>query len=102
MMGSFMRFDNYVAQADTQFGTRHGRRALVGVAAVCACVLLAPANAQQVAPSVGTVYAERKPIAQTLDLVGRVEATDRVDIQARVKGYLETVLFEEGQFVKKG
>jgi membrane fusion protein, multidrug efflux system len=83
-----------------------GRRALFGAAAVLGCVLVAPAhaqpNAQQGAPSVGTVYAERKPIAQTLDLVGRVEAVDRVSIQARVKGYLDAVLFKEGDFVKKG
>src|SRR5205807_109933 len=82
-----------------------GRRALFGATAVFACLLVAPAdaqpNAQQGAPSVGTVYAERKPIAQTLDLVGRVEAIDRVSIQARVKGYLDAVLFKEGDFVKK-
>jgi len=34
---------------------------------------------------------------QTLDFVGRIEATDRVAIQARVKGYLEAVLFKEGE-----
>src|ERR1700736_6221450 len=72
------------------------RRALLGAPAFFACLLVAPANAQQGTPSVGTVYAERKPIAQTLDLVGRVEAIDRVSIQARVKGYLDAVLFKEG------
>src|SRR6266852_6892914 len=81
-------------------------RALFGATAVFACLLVAPVNAQpnaqQGAPSVGTVYAERKPIAQTLDLVGRVEAIDRVSIQARLKGYLDAVLFKEGDFVKKG
>src|ERR1700732_928823 len=75
---------------------------LLGATAVFACLLVAPANAQQGTPAVGTVYAERKPIAQTLDLVGRVEAVDRVSIQARVKGYLDAVLFKEGDFVKKG
>jgi membrane fusion protein (multidrug efflux system) len=64
--------------------------------------LLTPGNAQQQAVPVGTVYAERKPIAQTRDFVGRIEAIDRVSIQARVKGYLEAVLFKEGDVVKKG
>jgi membrane fusion protein (multidrug efflux system) len=59
-------------------------------------------NAQQQAVPVGTVYAERKPITQSRDFVGRIEAIDRVSIQARVKGYLEAVLFKEGDVVKKG
>ncbi len=75
---------------------------------VCVAIALAiypivavPAAAQQAVP-VGTVYAERKPIAQSRDFVGRVEAVGRVSVQARVKGYLEAVLFKEGDFVKKG
>jgi membrane fusion protein, multidrug efflux system len=61
-----------------------------------------PANAQQGAPSVGTVYAQHKPIARTAGFVGRVVAIDSVQIRARVTGYLEAVLFKEGDFVKKG
>ena len=61
-----------------------------------------PANAQQGVPSVGTVYAQRKPIARTAGFVGRVAAIDSVQIRARVTGYLEAVLFKEGDFVKKG
>jgi membrane fusion protein (multidrug efflux system) len=65
--------------------------------------LVGPAQAQQqTAPVVGTVYAQRKPISQTADFVGRVEAIDKVDIHARVTGFLEAVLFKEGDFVKKG
>jgi membrane fusion protein (multidrug efflux system) len=64
-----------------------------------------PAAAQQAQPGavpVGTVYAERQPISDIRDFVGRVEATDRVDVRARVQGYLEQVLFKEGDIVKKG
>lgn len=57
---------------------------------------------QQQAVPVGTIYAERQSIAQTRAFVGRVEATDRVEIRARVKGYLDAVLFKEGEIVKKG
>ena len=63
--------------------------------AVCSgimiCALAAPALGQQAAPAavpVGTVVAERKPIAKSLDYVGRVEAVNRVQIVARVKGFL--------------
>jgi membrane fusion protein, multidrug efflux system len=64
-----------------------------------------PAYAQQAAPSaipVGTVSAERKPIEKTLGFVRRVEARERVDIKARVTGYLEAVLFKEGDTVETG
>ena len=53
--------------------------------AICAAVLagglILPADAQQTQPvavPVGVVKAEKKPIAQSLDFVGRVEAVDRV------------------------
>jgi membrane fusion protein, multidrug efflux system len=74
------------------------------VVALYACLVAAAAHAQ--APSsevvVGTVAAERKPIAQALDFVGRVDAIERVDVRARVTGYLEAVLFKEGDAVKEG
>ncbi|MGE0258490.1 MAG: efflux RND transporter periplasmic adaptor subunit, partial [Alphaproteobacteria bacterium] len=69
------------------------------------CGLAASAVAQQPGPSsvpVGTVTAERKPIAQMADFVGRIQAIERVDIQARITGYLEQVLFKEGDTVKEG
>lgn len=74
-----------------------------GIFAVISSLVLATASsAQQQTVPVGTVYAERKPIAQSRDFVGRIEAIDRVSVQARVKGYLEAVLFKEGDIVKKG
>jgi membrane fusion protein (multidrug efflux system) len=63
-----------------------------------------PASAQQTAAPVpvGTVIAEKQPISKTQDFVGRVEAINRVEIRARVKGYLEAVLFKEGDLIKEG
>ena len=43
------------------------------------------------AAPVGVITAQRKPIAKTLDFVGRVEAIERVEIRARITGYLESV-----------
>src|SRR6516165_10034671 len=60
------------------------------------------ADAQEKAAPVGTVYGQRQQVAQTRDFVGRVNAIDRVEVQARVKGYLEAVPFKEGDLVKKG
>jgi membrane fusion protein, multidrug efflux system len=75
------------------------------LAAVVSSVVALPAHSQQGAPSavpVGTIIAERKPISKTSDFVGRIEAINRVEIRARVKGYLEAVLFKEGDLVKEG
>jgi len=78
---------------------------LLAGAAVLVCGLAAPVAAQQKGPEavpVGTVTAERKPVARTADFVGRIQAIERVDIQARITGYLEQVLFKEGDLVKEG
>lgn len=63
----------------------------------------APARAQgdAVIP-VGVVKADLRPVSQGLEFVGRVEAPERVEIRARVKGMLEAVLFKEGDVVKEG
>jgi membrane fusion protein (multidrug efflux system) len=81
-----------------------GRNFAVAVLAlnVAATVSAAAQQAQPAAVPVGTVYAERQSISNIRDFVGRVEATGRVDIRARVQGYLEQVLFKEGDIVKKG
>ena len=55
---------------------------------------ISPAPAQQgdaAAVAVGTVPVERRAIARSLDVVGRIEATNRVEVRARVTGYLEAV-----------
>jgi membrane fusion protein (multidrug efflux system) len=82
-------------------------RSLRGLTAVAVliCGLTASGAAQQSGPAavpVGTVTAERKPIARTADFVGRIQAIERVDIQARITGFLELVEFKEGEFVKEG
>ena len=50
---------------------------------------------------VGTVAAERKPVSRASDFVGRVEAINRVQMRARVTGFLEAVLFKEGDTIKE-
>jgi membrane fusion protein, multidrug efflux system len=60
-----------------------------------------PAQAPAAIP-VGVVTAERKAVTKALDFVGRVQAVNRVEIRARVTGYLENVLFKEGDLIKEG
>ena len=54
------------------------------------------------APAVGVVAVARKNITPSATFTGRIEAIDRVDLRARVAGYLETRQFEEGGEVKEG
>jgi membrane fusion protein (multidrug efflux system) len=79
------------------------RAATCVVLAICSLAL--PALAQQQPPAsipVGVVKVERRAVANTLDFVGRVDAINKVEIRARVKGYLEAVLFKEGDPIKEG
>ena len=57
---------------------------------------------QPTAIPVGTVAAELRPITKATEFVGRVEAMERVDIRARVTGFLQEILFKDGDFVKEG
>lgn len=79
-------------------------RLLAGAAALLLAAAL-PASAQfgpQGPPAVGVQVAERRPITETSEFVGRVEATDRVNIRARVTGFLNERLFREGADVTEG
>jgi membrane fusion protein, multidrug efflux system len=72
---------------------------------VASLLLLTPANSQprpQGPVPVGVVTATKQPIARSAEFVGRIEAIERVDLRARVTGYLDAVLFKEGDRVKEG
>ncbi len=51
---------------------------------------------------VGTVVATKQPVNQAVEFVGRIEAIDRVDIRARVTGFLQQTFFKEGDTIKEG
>ncbi len=53
-------------------------------------------------PAVGVVTAERRPVTESTEFTGRIEAVNRVDIRARVVGFLQERTFQEGQEVKAG
>jgi membrane fusion protein, multidrug efflux system len=54
------------------------------------------------APAVGVRVATMKGVSQSFEFVGRVKAIEKVELRARVEGFLEKVLFREGQDVKAG
>jgi membrane fusion protein (multidrug efflux system) len=54
------------------------------------------------AARVGTLTIALQRINPGKEFIGRVEARERVDLRARVTGFLEEVLFTDGQAVKEG
>lgn len=53
-------------------------------------------------PSVGVVRAEKQPITETSQFVGRIAAVNSVALVARVTAFLEQQKFAEGSEVKRG
>lgn len=53
-------------------------------------------------PAVGVIVAAKKEITAGTDFTGRVEAIDKVELRARIQGFLEQRAFTEGQDVKEG
>jgi len=60
-----------------------------------------PPQQQQVIP-VGVVEVRREPVAIGETFVGRIEAVQRIELRARVTGFLQERLFQEGQDVQRG
>ncbi|MEE4279941.1 MAG: efflux RND transporter periplasmic adaptor subunit [Halieaceae bacterium] len=77
---------------------------LVALLLLAPTLSIAPAWAQQDGGPV-SVTLERptiKDIVEYDEYAGRFEAIKRVDVRARVSGYLESIEFTEGQIVDKG
>jgi len=53
-------------------------------------------------PAVGVVEAIKRPITETSEFLGRIQAVNRVNVVARVTAFLEKRLFEEGSEIKAG
>ena len=53
-------------------------------------------------PEVQVSYPVRRQVRDYEDFPGRMEAVNSIDVRARVSGYLEKMLFQEGADVKQG
>jgi membrane fusion protein (multidrug efflux system) len=82
-----------------------GRMAGVFLSGMLAVVGVPAANAQLGAsgpPAVGVMDAVNRPITESNEFLGRIEATNRVSVVARVTAFLEKRRFVEGAEVKSG
>lgn len=73
------------------------------VLALLLCLGVARAQ-QQAAPPPAVVVepAQMQVIAQRVDFIGRIEAIEKVDLRARVTGFLKQPGFNDGDTVKEG
>lgn len=76
---------------------------LVAPALVASLFLAAPIRAQEEAapPKVSVAAAYTKEITQEVSFIGRAEAIDDVDIVARVSGFLQEVMVDNGAHVEQ-
>src|SRR5580700_1154209 len=80
-------------------------RLFVVVFATAVAVLIGlPANAQQGGPPPAVLVqpAELRSMTKQAEFVGRAEALEKVDLRARVAGFLGPRLFKDGDDVKEG
>ncbi|WP_237476624.1 efflux RND transporter periplasmic adaptor subunit [Lichenibacterium dinghuense] len=76
-----------------------------GLALALLVAAAAPAAAQAPPggpPAVGVLKVTKHPVTETNRFIGRIQATQRVDIVARVTAFLDSYDFKEGQEVKAG
>ena len=73
-----------------------------GVIAIGASTVARAQPAATGPPAVGVVEATKRPITETSEFLGRIEAVNRVNVVARVSAFLEKRLFNEGAEIKKG
>ena len=76
--------------------------ACLTLALLAACDEKKQAAAPPAKPAVGVRPAAMKGVSQSFEFVGRIKATDKVELRARVEGFLEKRHFREGQDVKAG
>src|SRR6516162_2131696 len=79
------------------------RHFFLSVAFLPTVLVVIPAAAQQTAPPAVLVQpAELRSMAKQAEFVGRAEALEKVDLRARVQGFLGPRLFKDGDDVKEG
>ncbi|MBD9527018.1 efflux RND transporter periplasmic adaptor subunit [Paracoccus sp. PAR01] len=77
------------------------RRTFLGFRVMMLALLPVSAMAQAT-PAVIVAPAEMTEVRQNASFAGRVEATQKIDVRARVSGFLEEVAFKEGTRVEAG
>src|ERR1700733_3384739 len=75
---------------------------IAGVIAIAATATIRAQPAASGPPAVGILEVAKRPITETSEFLGRIQAVDRVNLVARVTAFLEKRLFKEGEEIKSG
>jgi membrane fusion protein, multidrug efflux system len=77
-------------------------RAFISALSVAISCGIAAAQSAPPPPAVSVTPVESRQVTETVDYIGRITAIEKVDIVARVPGFIEERNFTEGQEVKQG
>src|SRR5215469_3512688 len=92
-----------VTRGDAMTGHRNSNLGKISFAMVALVVFASRVESQGAPPPAVTVApVVSRQVTDTATFVGRVVAVDKVDVVARVPGFVEERNFTEGQLVKKG
>jgi membrane fusion protein, multidrug efflux system len=81
---------------------RNGRVLILAAVMLSACDKPEEQAAAPPPPAVSVMAVQKVDVTPATEFVGRVVAVDKVDLRARVQGFLQKRLFTEGQDVKTG
>ena len=87
--------------------SKFNKRAIIGVAAVAVfatavvIIILRPKHREEERPVVSVDTVRTRNVEIYGEFPGRIRAQQFVEVRARVEGYLEKMMFEEGTYVKK-
>ena len=92
------------AKSDSRVPARRLSSSVLVLAALSAALLPAAlaADAPAAAPKVTVAPVEQRVVIDRHELLGRVEATETVEIRPRVSGHIDEVRLQAGQLVHKG
>ena len=79
-----------------------GWKSLMCALSIAASSSLAAAQSAPPPPAVSVTPVVSRQVTETADYIGRITAIDKVDLVARVPGFIEERTFTEGQEVKTG
>jgi membrane fusion protein, multidrug efflux system len=89
--------------------SRSSLRAIFGLAPVIVLFVLSGGCGQKEnkfapppPPQVTVSRPLEKPVTDYLELTGNTQAVEQVELQARIEGFLTSIHFKDGDFVKKG
>ena len=93
----------FLTRKDLKVKKKQTIYAIIGVAIIIGLYLYLTRDKETVpeAPIVSIMPVEKQDVEIYGEYVGRIRAQQFVEVRARVEGYLEKMLFEEGSYVKR-